>query len=163
MPIPGAGRLSDAAMPLPSAQAPRELTGTQTHAHLRGAYARDAQAARLYEEFARIAQIEGYASVARVLGELAETHSLLAGGHLDFLRRAGDPLTDLPLGGTPENLRALRLFTEMDLTDHLPDEIATANAEGFPDIASWFSSLTHTRRAHVVRLEILRAELEDAR
>ena len=150
-------------MPLPSEHAPRELTGTQTHAHLRAAYARDAQAARLYEEFARIAQIEGYASVARVLGELAETHSLLAGGHLDFLRRAGDPLTDAQLGGTPENLAALRLFTEVDVRENIPGEIATANAEGFPDVASWFENLAHTRRAHLVRLDALRIELEEAR
>lgn len=148
-------------MPLPSEHRPPELAGTQTHAHLAAAYARDAQVARLLDELARIARIEGYPAVSRALAEMGETASLLAGGHLDFLRRVGEPLADAPLGGTPENVAALVRVARVDLAEHLPAGVSTSNAEGFPDIASWFETVAATRRAHLARLEALLGALAE--
>ena len=70
------------------------LKGTLTHAHLRDAFAMDARAASLYGYFARIAEIEGYPEVATTLRELAEQKAMFADGHLDFLKKAGEPLPE---------------------------------------------------------------------
>jgi len=149
-------------MPLPSEHAPPELLGSATHARLRAAYARETQFARMLEEFGRLARIEGFPQVARALGEMAETASLLAGGHLDFLRRAGDPLVDARLGGTPDNLAALAAVARVELEEHHPAEVATSNAEGFPDIASWFENVRLTREAQLARLHTLLAATREA-
>ncbi len=148
-------------MPLPSEHRPPELPGTQTHAHLVAAYARDAQVSRLMDELAKLARIEGYPVAAKALAEMSETSSMVAAGHLDFLRRAGDPIEDAPLGGTPENLAALKRIATVDVEEHLPAGAQTSVAEGFPDIASWFETVAATRRGHLARLETLLNAMKD--
>jgi rubrerythrin len=130
-----------------------DLEGTLTHDHLRRAFSADARAAVLYRNFARIAEIEGAPEVARTLRELAEQRVLFAEGHLDFLRKAADPITGRKIGGTPQNLRAALVAEEQGETEDLPQYAATAHAEGFPDIASWFESLTLSRGAHRRRIQ----------
>jgi rubrerythrin len=139
-------------MPLPSEHARPELLGTRTHDLLRDAFAREAQLARLLGELSRMATFEGFPQVGKVLAELAETESLLASGHLDFLRRVGEPLSDAPLGGTEENLAAVTRLLTVELTEKQPDEARAARSEGFPDVASWFETVAHTRRGHLERL-----------
>lgn len=129
-----------------------DLFGTRTHEHLREAFIRDAAAARLLVSFARLAELEGHPTVATALREMAETVELIASGHLDFLRRVGDPLTNRAIGETAWNLAALHAATSLELQEHLPEYARTAAAEGFPDIASWFESVAHSRRAHLPRL-----------
>lgn len=131
---------------------PPELAGTRTHEHLRAAYARDTQAARLWASFARIAEIEGFSEAARVLRELAESETLHAEGHLDFLVRAGDPIGGAPLGETAANLRAALAAQQVSNAEQLPEAVGTARGEGFPDVASWFESVGHARARHVARL-----------
>jgi rubrerythrin len=139
-------------MPLPSEHARPELLGTRTHDLLREAFARDAQLARLLADLSRMAAIEGHPAVAKVLAELAETETQLASGHLDFLRRVGEPLSDARLGSTEDNLGAVRGLLEVELAERQPDEARAARSEGFPDIASWFETVAHTRRGHLHRL-----------
>ena len=125
-----------------------ELHGTRTHENLRAAFARDAQTSRLYTYFARIAEIEGFPDVSRAMRELAESETLYAHGHLDFLRRAGDPLTSMPIGETELNLRSA-IAGERDAAQEAIEVMArTAHAEGFPDVASWFESVAIARTAH---------------
>ena len=139
-----------------------DLRGTRTHDHLRAAFARDAQAARLFAEFSRLAALEGYPAVAQALAELAETETLVVGGHRDFLRRVGDPRGDASVEGTAAAVRALRGALEQDRQETLPDQIQAAQAEGFFDIASWFETLALTRLHHRERLDALLRTLEDA-
>ncbi len=131
---------------------PPELLGTRTHEHLRAAYARDAQAARLWASFARVAEIEGFPEAARVLRELAESETLHAEGHLDLLVRAGDPLAGNPVGETATNLRAALASQRESTAEVLPAAATTAHGEGFPDVASWFESVARAREVHVQRL-----------
>ncbi len=128
------------------------LKGTLTHAHLRDVFALDARATALYGYFANIAEIEGYPEVATTLRELAEQKAMMADGHLDFLKRAGDPLTGRTIGETVRNLDAALVVEEQDAVDNLPGMARTAHAEGFPDIASWFESVALTRHHHLARL-----------
>jgi rubrerythrin len=136
------------------------LQGTLTHSHLRDVFALDARAASLYGYFARIAEIEGYPEVATTLRELAEQKAMFADGHLDFLKKAGEPLTGRSIGETTRNLEAAILIEEQDAVDRLPAQARTAHGEGFPDIASWFESVALARHHHLDRL---RTAKEDAR
>lgn len=130
--------------PTPGAPTP-DLRETRTWESLREAYARDAQAARLWSVFARVAEIEGLPEAAATLRALAELQAVEADGHLDLLARAGEPLLGGPTGDTAENLRAAGAA----LADHAYAGMAvTARAEGFPDIASWFETLALARAAH---------------
>lgn len=129
-----------------------ELEGTQTHDNLKAAFSVDTRVAQLYLYFSRIAEIEGYPEVSRAFTELADSQALVTHGHVDFLKRAGDPITDLPMGETELNLKAAAMGAELDAAEKLPDMARTAHAEGFPDIASWFETLSHARRANAERL-----------
>jgi len=141
-----------------------DFKGTLTHSNLRAAYAVDAKASQLYLYFAQIAKIEGYPKVANTLFELAEAETLFAHGHLDFLKRAGDPVTGRPVGETLLNLQAAMAAESHESADQLPEMARTAHAEGFPDIASWFETLMKVRRAHAGRIqEALAVAQQDAR
>ncbi len=128
------------------------LKGTLTHQHLLAEYAQDAQAAVLYGYCARIAEIEGHPETATVLRELAEQKTMFAEGHLDFLKKAGDPLVGRSIGETLRNLETAVRIEDQDATDNLPDMARTAHGEGFPDIASWLESVLLARRHHAARL-----------
>lgn len=135
-----------------------KLHDTQTHAHLRASFAHDAQASRLSERFARVAEIEGFPEIARAFRELAESQAFHAQGHLDLLLRAGDPLSGRRIGDTLENVRASVAEHEGELSSELIEMIRTARSEGFPDIASWFETMQHIRVAHQARLSALLAD-----
>lgn len=128
-----------------------ELRDTRTHEALRAAFATDAQAAVAWRALARIAEIEGHPEAARTLREVAEVHETLAGGHLDFLMRAGEPIAGMPLGETPRNVLAA---LTAERVDGAAERARTARAEGFPDIASWFDTVGRTRAHHAARLEV---------
>lgn len=129
-----------------------DFKGTLTHTNLERAYEADSKAAQLYSYFGQIARIEGYPEVARTLHELAEAQAFYAHGHLDFLKRAGDPITGMAVGETWLNLRAALAGQTHGGGTSLGDMARTAHAEGFPDIASWFETLGNARRAHAERL-----------
>lgn len=87
-----------------------------------------------------------------MLEDLGELLRMDAGGHLDFLMRAGEPLTGAPVGGSTENLQALvQGWTEA--AEHgLPEMARTARGEGLLDLASWFDSLRWARADQLGRL-----------
>ena len=128
-----------------------DLHGTRTHAALKLAFAQDAQAARLYQEFARLAELDGAKDLAALLRQMAETCAMLAGGHLDFLRRAGDPLLNGPVEDAGQIRATVERLAAMDVPD-LREAAATAAAEGFFDISSWMESVARTRLHHLARL-----------
>ena len=128
------------------------LFDSQTHAHLLTSYQQDAQASRLSERLARLAEIEGFPDIARTFREISETQSFLAQGHLDLLMRAADPISSMSLGETSQNLRAAIAGHRGELLDGLHDKAQVARSEGFHDIASWFDNLRSTREHHLQRL-----------
>lgn len=138
----------------PSPNDPGSLIDTQTHAHLETLFRHDAEASRLSERFARIAEIEGFPEAARVLREIGQMQAFQAQGHLDLLTRARDPQSGHAMGPTSQNLRAV-MAAHVELIDPLADMANTARAEGFVDVASWFETLARTRRAHAARVGAL--------
>ncbi len=136
------------------------LEGLDTHKHLKDAFAEEAVTAYRYLYFAKIADIEGQPDVAQLFRDLAEGGICNAHGSLDFLRTEGDPLTGAPIGETDRNLHAALLAESTEYAELYPTMAAVAHAEGFPDIASWFETLTKLKRAHAEQLRAAIARLE---
>lgn len=128
------------------------LEDTRTHDNLKESFAVETQAAQLFTRFARISEIEGFPEVAVVFREIAESRAGFAHGHLDFLMRAADPLGGAAMGETSANLPAALALQEAEGPAALDERARTAQAEGFADIASWFTTLARSRAAHSGRI-----------
>jgi rubrerythrin len=131
------------------------LKGSKTHQNLKAAFAGESQANRRYLYFAKQADVEGYPEVAGNFRETAEGETGHAHGHLDYLKRVGDPATELPIGDTHKNLKAAVAGETYEYTDMYPGMAKTARAEGFAEIADWFETLAKAEKSHAGRFQQL--------
>ena len=129
------------------------LAGTQTHENLKHAFAGESQANRRYLYFARQADVEGYPDIAGLFRDTAEGETGHAHGHLDYIRKVGDPATGLPIGDTKLNLKAAIHGETHEYTDMYPGMARTAREEGFSEIADWFETLAKAERSHANRFQ----------
>jgi rubrerythrin len=130
-----------------------DLKTSKTLLNLKEAFAGESQANRRYLYFAKVADVEGYPEVASNFRETAEGETGHAHGHLDYLKEVGDPATDLPIGGTEENLKAAVAGETHEYTDMYPGMAKTARAEGFSEIADWFEVLAKAEKSHAGRFQ----------
>jgi rubrerythrin len=128
-----------------------QLKGSKTHQNLKYAFAGESQANRRYIYFAKIADVEGYPEVAGNFRETAEGETGHAHGHLDYLKKVGDPATDLPMGSTVDNLKAAIAGETHEYTDMYPGMAKTAREEGFSEISDWFETLAKAEKSHAGR------------
>ena len=131
------------------------LKGSKTEDNLKAAFAGESQANRRYLYFAKQADIEGYPEIAGNFRDTAEGETGHAHGHLEYLKRAGDPATDLPIGSTEKNLRAAVAGETHEYTDMYPGMAKAARAEGFAEIADWFETLAKAEKSHAGKFESL--------
>lgn len=129
------------------------LKGSKTHENLKAAFAGESQANRRYLYFAKQADIEGYPDVAGLFRDTAEGETGHAHGHLDYLKKVGDPATDLPIGDTTDNLKAAIAGETHEYTDMYPGMAKSARDEGFSEIADWFETLAKAEKSHAGRFE----------
>ena len=127
------------------------LKGTRTHQNLKDAFAGESQANRRYLYFAKLADVEGYPDVAGLFRDTAEGETGHAHGHLDYLRKVGDPATGLPIGETTDNLKAAVAGETHEYTDMYPGMAKAAREEGFTEIADWFETLAKAEKSHAGR------------
>jgi rubrerythrin len=118
------------------------LKGSKTHENLKYAFAGESQANRRYLYFAKTADVEGYPDIAGLFRDTAEGETGHAHGHLDYLKKVGDPATDLPIGDSVLNLKAAIAGETHEYTDMYPGMAKTARSEGFEEIADWFETLS---------------------
>ena len=130
-----------------------KLKGTKTQQNLKEAFAGESQANRRYLYFAKVADVEGYPQIAGNFRETAEGETGHAHGHLDFLKKAGDPATDLPIGDSVLNLKAAVAGETHEYTDMYPGMAKSAREEGFAEIADWFETLAKAERSHANRFQ----------
>jgi rubrerythrin len=130
-----------------------ELKGSKTHGHLKEAFAGESQANRRYLYFAKQADIEGHPDVGGLFRDTAEAETGHAHGHLDYLRRVGDPATDKPIGTTDKNLVAAVAGETYEYTEMYPGMAKDARTEGFADIAEWFETLAKAEKSHAGRFQ----------
>ena len=128
-----------------------ELKGTKTHQNLKDAFAGESQANRRYLYFAKQADIEGFPDVPGLFRDTADGETGHAHGHLDYLKKVGDPATDLPIGDTEANLKAAVAGETHEYTDMYPGMAKTAREEGFDEIADWFETLAKAEKSHAGR------------
>ena len=129
------------------------LNGSRTHENLKTAFANEAQANRRYLYFARQADVEGYPEIAGLFRDTAEGEAGHGHGHLDILRKVGDPLTGKPFGATLDNLEAAIAGETMEYSNLYPRMAEAARREGFPEIADWFETLAKAERNHAERFQ----------
>ena len=132
-----------------------DLSNSKTHDNLKAAFAGESQANRRYLYFAKVADVEGYPEIAGNFRETAEGETGHAHGHLDYIKKVGDPATGLPIGDTEENLRAAVAGETHEYTDMYPGMAATARDEGFDEIADWFETLAKAEKSHAGRFQAL--------
>ena len=130
-----------------------DLKGSKTHAHLKEAFAGESQANRRYLYFAKQADIEGHPDVGGLFRDTAEAETGHAHGHLDYLRRVGDPATDKPIGTTDKNLGAAVHGQTYEYTEMYPGMARSARDEKFDSIAEWFETLAKAERSHAGRFQ----------
>jgi rubrerythrin len=130
-----------------------ELKGSKTHANLKDAFAGESQANRRYLYFAKVADVEGQPDIAGLFRDTAEGETGHAHGHLDYLKRVGDPATGEPIGDTVKNLKASIAGETYEYTQMYPSFSKTAREEGFEEIAEWFETLARAERSHAGRFQ----------
>jgi len=128
-----------------------ELKGSKTHGNLKEAFAGESQANRRYLYFAKVADVEGQPDIAGLFRDTAEGETGHAHGHLDYLKRVGDPATGEPIGDTVKNLKASIAGETYEYTQMYPGFAKTARDEGFVEIAEWFETLARAEKSHAGR------------
>src|SRR2546428_9134644 len=131
----------------------KALKGTRTHENLKGAFAGESQANRRYLYFARQADIEGYPDMGGLFRDTAEAETGHAFGHLDFLKEAGDPATDQPIGDTKKNLASAVEGETYEFTQMYPGFARVAREEGFDRCADGFETLAKAETSHAGRFK----------
>jgi rubrerythrin len=126
---------------------------SKTHQNLKDAFAGESMANRRYLYFARQADVEGLPDIAGLFRDTAEGETGHAHGHLDYLKKVGDPATGLPIGDTQINLRAAIHGETHEYTDMYPGMARTARDEGFDEIADWFETLARAEKSHAGRFQ----------
>jgi rubrerythrin len=129
------------------------LQGTKTFQNLKDAFAGESMANRRYLYFARTADVEGQPDIAGLFRDTAEGETGHAHGHLDYLKKVGDPATGLPIGDTKLNLKAAIHGETHEYTDMYPGMAKTARDEGFAEIADWFETLARAEKSHAGRFK----------
>ena len=129
------------------------LKGSKTEENLKAAFAGESQANRRYLYFAKVADVEGFPDVAGLFRDTAEGETGHAHGHLDYLKKVGDPATGEPIGDTNLNLKASIAGETYEYTQMYPGFAKTARQEGFEEIAEWFEVLARAERSHAGRFK----------
>ena len=132
-----------------------ELKGSKTEDNLKAAFAGESQANRRYLYFAKMADVEGYPEVAGNFRQTAEGETGHAHGHLDYLKKVGDPATGLPIDDTAAMLKAAVAGETHEYTDMYPGMARTAREEGFSEVADWFETLAKAEKSHAGRFQQL--------
>ena len=130
-----------------------QLKGSRTEQNLKDAFAGESQANRRYLIFAKHADIEGYPEVAGLFRDTAEGETGHAHGHLEYLKKVGDPATGLPFGDVSEMLKSAVAGETHEYTDMYPGMAKAARDEGFGEIADWFETLAKAERSHAGKFQ----------
>ncbi|HJV47019.1 MAG TPA: rubrerythrin family protein [Bacillota bacterium] len=141
----------------------KQLPNTQTLENLKAAFAGESQANRRYIYFAKQADTEGYSEVANSFRRIGDGETAHAHGHFDMLLRfgAGDPVTNLPVGTTEQNLKSAIAGEEYEFSEMYPGFAKTAREEGFDEIAEWFEVMAKSEKAHANTFKKILDKLND--
>ncbi len=123
---------------------------SQTINNLKTAFAGESQANRRYLYFAKQAEKENLADVADSFRKIGDGETSHAFGHFDMILKfgGGDPVTNLPVGTTKENLASAIAGEEYEFSEMYPGFAKVAREEGYEEIAEWFEVMAKSEKAH---------------
>lgn len=142
-----------------------QLKGTQTEKNILTAFCGESQARNRYTYFASAAKKEGYVQISTIFEETANQEKehakrlfkLLEGGEVEV--NAAFPAG--VIGTTVENLTEAAEGENYEHTVMYPEFAATAEKEGFSDIAAIFMAIAVAEKQHEKRYQELKANIEN--
>jgi rubrerythrin len=140
-----------------------KFSGSKTEKNLLAAFAGESQARNRYTFFASAAKKEGYEQIAAIFLQTAEEEK--EHGKLFFKQLKGGDVEITAaypagvIGTTVENLAAAAAGEQMEWGTLYPKFAATAEKEGFKDIAYLFKMVGEVEAHHEARYEKLHANL----
>lgn len=144
-----------------------ELKGTRTERNLLAAFAGESQARNRYTFFASQAKKEGYEQVAAIFLETADNEKEHAKRLFKFLQGGEVEITAAfpagVIGQTRDNLKEAAAGENFEHTRMYPEYAATAEEEGFGDIAAVFRAIAVAEKGHEERYLALLANIEQGR
>lgn len=141
-----------------------KLKGSQTEKNLLTAFAGESQARNRYLFYAKQAKKDGYEQISAVFAETADqegSHAKLLFRHLEG--GEVEVTAAFPagvIGSTLENLRQAASGEAYENTEMYPVFAATAEKEGFKQIAGLFKLLANAEQYHEKRFRILAESIE---
>ena len=141
----------------------KAFKGSQTEKNLLAAFAGESQARNRYTYFASVAKKECFEQISRIFLETAENEKEHAKIFFKYLKggevmiTAGYPAG--VIGTTKENLEASAAGEKMEWSTLYADFAKTAKAEGFADVARYFSEIAKVEKFHEARYRKLIANI----
>ena len=140
------------------------LHGTETEKNLLKSFAGESQARNRYTYFASKAKKEGYEQIAAIFEETANQEKEHAKRFFKFLE-GGDVTIEATfpagkIGTTLENLMAAAAGEKEEWSEAYPTMAATAEKEGFPEIAEVWRAISVAEKFHGDRYEALKENIE---
>jgi rubrerythrin len=143
---------------------PMDLKGSTTEKNLLAAFAGESQARNRYSFFASAAKKEGYEQIAAIFLQTAEEEKEHAKIFFKQLKGGDAEITaTYPagiIGSTKENLAAAAAGEMMEWGTLYPGFAATADTEGFGEIATLFRQISRVEQNHESRYKKLLANME---
>jgi rubrerythrin len=143
----------------------KSLKGTKTEKNVLMSFAGESQARNRYSYFASQAKKEGYEQISAIFLETADNEKehakvffkLLEGGELEITGAFPAGV----IGDTKANLKAAADGEMFENTKMYPEFAATAEKEGFSDIAKTFEKISSVEKGHEKRYRTLLKNLVD--
>ncbi len=141
-----------------------KLKGTQTEKNILKAFAGESQARNRYTYFAGQARKNGFEQIAAIFEETANQEKEHAKRLFKFLEGGELEITaSFPagvIGSTLENLKAAAAGEHYETSKMYPEFAATADKEGFSQIAEVFRNIAVAERRHEQRYVSLASNIE---
>jgi rubrerythrin len=142
------------------------VRGTETEKNLLKSFAGESQARNRYTYWAKVAKKEGYEQIQNIFLETAANEEEHAKRFFKFLESGeGLEITAMypagKMGNTLENLKAAASGENEEWTELYPAFAATAEKEGFPEIAHAYRAIAKVEKHHEERYKKLAQNIEN--
>lgn len=148
----------------------KELKGTKTAENLMKAFAGESQARNRYTYYASVAKKEGFVQISNIFSETAENEKEHAKRFYKFfLPEMNGEVVDIhaafpvAMGDTKNNLIAAANGEREEWGELYPDFAATAEQEGFAEIAEVFRKIADVEKRHDARYRKLYENINQGR
>ncbi len=140
------------------------LNNSETQKNLLKAFSGESMARNKYTFFASVANKEGYKQIAAIFSETADNEKEHAKLFFKLLEGGAAEITIAPgsivMSSTEACLEAAACGEQEEWEELYPSFAATADAEGFPEVARIFREIAKVEKCHEERYRKLLANIE---